>query len=93
MMTSLPNFFFLDKLENITSIINSININFPKIIKSQEYDEKLINYISAAFDVGFDFELYEQDFRKDRNAFEYIWKIYFKEINKVFKLKKYFSFD
>jgi len=92
MMSSLPNFYLLDKLENIASIINSINANFSKIINSQEYDERLINYISAAFDAGFDFELYEKDFRKDKKALKYIWEMYLREINKVFRLKNYYSF-
>ena len=88
MMSSLPNFYMLNRIEDIRGIINSINLNFPKIIKSDEYDKKLINYISAAFDEGFDVIRYDKDFRKDKNALKYIWNMYSKEVKKIFGIER-----
>jgi hypothetical protein len=88
MMSSLPNFYMLNRIEDIRGIINSINLNFPKIIKSDEYDKKLINYISAAFDEGFDVIRYDKDFRKDKNALKYIWSMYSKEVKKIFGIER-----
>ena len=93
MMSDLPNLFLLDKLEDIPNLISLIDKNFKQTANSQEYEEKLINYISAAYDVGFDFSNYEKDLRKDKDALEYMWKIYLKEITKIFKLKKFFTFN
>jgi hypothetical protein len=92
MMNDLPNLFLLDRLEDVPKLISQIDKNFKQTTDSQEYDKKLINYISAAYDVGFDFRNYEADLKKNKDALEYMWKIYLREIVKILKLKKFFTF-
>lgn len=92
MMNKLPNFFQLEKLEDISSIISFIDDTFYKNLNLKEYDENLINYISAAYDIGFELTMYEKDLKNDNKALEYMWSYYLKEIGKINKLITNFNY-
>ena len=83
-MKYLPNIFYLEKLQEIDKIINKIESNFEKYINSDEYDEKLQYYISAAYETGFYFDKYEDDYRYNKESLEYMWNKYLEEIRKIF---------
>lgn len=85
-MKYLPNIFFLKNLEEVNEILENINNNFEKIKNSDEYDNKLIRYIAAAYETGFYFDKYEDDLRTNKESLEYIWSKYIEEMKKIFDL-------
>ena len=56
------------------------------------YDKRLIDYIAASIDTGFEANKYESDFRKEKSNLEYTWKHYLIEINKIFNFKDKFIY-
>ncbi len=91
MMSELPNVYKLKHLEEISSIITIIEESFDNRVKDN-YDEKLLNYISAAYDIGFKNDIYQSNLRNNQKNLDYMWDFYFKEIKKVFELKNKFKY-
>ncbi len=91
MMSELPNVYKLKHLEEISSIITTIEESFDNRVKDN-YDEKLLNYISAAYDIGFKNDIYQSNLRNNQKNLDYMWDFYFKEIKKVFELKNKFKY-
>jgi len=54
------------------------------------YDKRLIDYIAASIDTGFEANNYECDYIKKKLNLEYTWKNYLIEINKIFNFKDKF---
>jgi hypothetical protein len=91
-MKDLPNFYVLKNLEDIGKLILTIDKNFHKLKSSNEYEEKLINYVCSAYDTGHDSLIYESDLRNNTENLEYLWNVYLKEIKKIFKYYEKFTF-
>ena len=91
-MNDLPNFYSLKHLEDVGELIKYIDIKFPKYKESKEYEDKLNNYVSSAYDTGHDSLIYESDLRNNKNNLDYLWGIYLREINKIFKYYDKFTF-
>jgi hypothetical protein len=67
-------------------------IEFNLFKNNELYHKKLINYIAAAFDKGFDVDKYNDDLRTNKNSLDYIWSKYCQEIESIFKYKDRFNF-
>ena len=93
LMSNLPNFYSVNDLTKIDEIINNIDRSFENYSKTDEYDFKLLNYISAAFDTGFKFDAYESDLRYNKDNLDHIWTAYELEIKKILKFKNKFLFE
>lgn len=92
LMDDLPNSYTLKNLEEIGEQIKNIDENFFKIKTSNVYEQKLINYVASAYDMGHDSLAYESDLRDNKNNKNYIWDIYEKELKKIFKYYDKFTF-
>ena len=93
LMTYLPNCYKMDDLTSIEKIIENIDTSFRNYAESKEYDEKIINYICAAFDTGFKFDEYESDLRLSNDKLNSIWSAYKIEISKILKFQGKFLFN
>ena len=54
--------------------------------------KKIINYISAALNQGFDVNKYHDDYRVEKKSLEYMWSKYKNEFEKIFTYKSKFIF-
>ena len=93
MMLDLPNIFKLQNLNEIGELIKKIDSEFKDYSSTEDCKKKILNYISAALDIGYDNEKYNDDFRHNKESLEYMWKFYLKEINKIYKYKNKFIFN
>ena len=91
-MNDLPNFYLLNDITKVEHVISEIDHNFIEYSKSQNYEDKLINYISAAYDVGFSTSIYESKVQENKEYQEYMYKVHLREIKKIFKYKEKFKF-
>lgn len=92
-MSELPNLYYLENLNLIGQKINQIDKEFNLLKNNELYHKKLINYIAAAFDKGFDVDKYNDDLRTNKNSLDYIWSKYSQEIESIFKYKDRFNFN
>jgi len=83
LMKNLPNIFFLEKLQEIDQVISKLENSFQDYAESKSYDEKLLFYISAAYETGFYFDKYQDDYRENKKSLDYMWSKYTEEINKL----------
>ena len=65
-MNDLPNFFLLKNLEDISELIKLIDANFLVIKLNDDYERKIINYVSSAYENGHDSTIYESDLRNNK---------------------------
>lgn len=91
-MKDLPNFYALKNLEDIGKLILTIDKNFQQLKSSHEYEDKLTNFVTSAYDTGHNSLIYESDLRNNTKNLEYLWDIYLKEITKIFKYYEKFTF-
>ena len=91
-MNNLPNFYLLKDISKIEDLILKIDENFKEYSNSDGYREKLINYISAAYDTGYFIDIYESQIDKIEKNKDYIWNVHLNEISKIFKYKNKFCF-
>ena len=91
-MNDLPNFYLLNDITKVEDVISEIDHNFIEYSKSQNYEDKLINYISAAYDIGFSTSIYESKVQENKEYQEYMYKVHLSEIKKIFKYKDKFKF-
>ena len=91
-MNDLPNFFLLKNLEDISELIKLIDANFLVIKLNDDYERKIINYVSSAYENGHDSTIYESDLRNNKANMDYIWNVYLREIKKIFKYYDKFTF-
>ena len=91
-MNDLPNFYLLNDITKVEEVISEIDQNFDKYSKSEDYENKLINYVSAAYDVGFSTSIYESKVQEIAEHQEYMYKVHLREIKKIFRYKDKFQF-
>jgi len=80
----LPNVFKHTDLTTISGLIKKLlNTN----LKTSDYDQKLENYIAAAYDVGFDADYLKAWTKGDKTEMEKLWTVYKNEIKNIFEHK------
>ena len=52
---------------------------------NDDYERKLFNYVSSAYEYGHDSTIYERDLRNNKANMDYIWNVYLREMKKIFK--------
>ena len=78
----LPNVFKYGDLSTISAKIKElISLN----LRTDEYEQRLENYVAAAIDVGFDFD-YVSAWEEGKGNLEELWLIYRQEIIKCLKV-------
>ena len=91
-MSELPNIYILKNLDEIDKLIKKIDDEFETNVNDKNYKKKIINYISAALNQGFDVNKYHDDYRVEKKSLEYMWSKYKNEFEKIFTYKSKFIF-
>lgn len=91
-MRDLPNFYQLHDIYKIENLILEIEKKFEEYSESEDYRNKLLNYISAAYDTGYFINMYESKINEIEKNRDYVWNVHLSEIKKIFKYKKNFCF-
>ena len=91
-MSELPNIYILKNLDEIDKVIKKIDDEFETNVNDKNYKKKIINYISAALNQGFDVNKYHDDYRVEKKSLEYMWSKYKNEFEKIFTYKSKFIF-
>ena len=70
-------------LPNMTVLAPRIKELLRLNLKTQEYEQRLENYVAAAFDEGFDFNYWGVWERSEKDNMEKLWAAYQKQLERL----------